>query len=323
MNKMQKPLHSGFGPRSTAKEVTAGINLAGTTAVVTGGHSGIGLETTRALCAAGAHVIVGARRIKEAQSQLHGIRGVQVAELDLASPRSISDFAGQVLSLGRHIGILIGSAGMMACPETHTSDGQEMQFAVNHLGHYALINRLWPVLVGEARVVLVSSAGHHASAMRWQDISFANGYDKWLAYGQSKTANALCAYHLDRIGNVHGVRAFSLHPGKIFTPLQRHLTRREMQLAGWLDEEGRVADPEFKTTQQGAATQVWAATSPSLNGMGGLYCEDCDIAVMDESSVPTFRGVRSWAADPEEAERLWSLSAALTGIDIISRFSPV
>ncbi|HHL0119854.1 TPA: SDR family NAD(P)-dependent oxidoreductase [Klebsiella variicola subsp. variicola] len=319
MNDVQKPLNSGFSYRSTASEVVSGLNLTGLKAVVTGGHSGIGFETSLALSQAGAQVIVGARQQKEAESRLRGTPHIEVAELDLSRPESIADFTSQVISSHRHIDILICSAGIMACPETRTPDGQEMQFAVNHLGHYVLINQLWPLLTGSARVVLVSSAGHHASAMRWNDLTFSDSYDKWLAYGQSKTANALCAVHLDRIGKVQGVRAFSLHPGKIFTPLQRHLTQQEMTDAGWLDKDGRPADPEFKTPQQGAATQVWAATSPSLDGKGGVYCEDCDIAEIDENSIPTFRGVRAWAVDPSEAERLWQLSASLTGIDAVSR----
>lgn len=164
----------------------------------------------------------------------------------------------------------------------------------------------------------VSSAGHHQSAIRWDDVQFTQGYDKWLAYGQSKTANALLAVHLDRLGQNQGVRAFSLHPGKIFTPLQRHLTQDEMIAAGWLDANGNPADPTFKTTAQGAATQVWAATSPQLRGMGGVYCEDCEIAEVDEGEPPSFAGVRAYAAAPEQAERLWALSAQLTEIDAFS-----
>ena len=151
--------------------------------------------------------------------------------------------------------------------------------------------------------------------MRWDDVQFTRGYDKWLAYGQSKTANALFALHLDKLGREHGVRAFSLHPGKIFTPLQHHLTRAEMTAAGWLDASGQPADPSFKTVQQGAATRTWAAASPQLEGMGGLYCEDCDVAALDLGEAPSFAGVRPHAVDPEAAARLWALSAGLTGID--------
>ena len=319
MTSKQLPLQSGFGATTTAAEVLAGRNLCGTTAIVTGGHSGLGLETTRALADAGAQVVVGARDVDVARATTNGIPNTEVERLDLSDQISVRTFAQRFLARNRHIDVLIGSAGIMACPETRVGPAAwEAQFATNHLGHYVLVNLLWPALKGGARVVTVSSAGHHRSAIRWDDVQFTKGYDKWLAYGQSKTANALFAVHLDSLGQREGVRAFSLHPGKIFTPLQRHLTRDEMISAGWIDADGNPADPTFKTTQQGAATQVWAATSPQLNGMGGLYCEDCNIAEVDESEPPSFVGVRAYATDPEQARRLWALSAQLTGIDIFS-----
>ncbi|MFB7758157.1 oxidoreductase, partial [Streptomyces sp. NPDC056121] len=150
---------------------------------------------------------------------------------------------------------------------------------------------------------------------RWDDVHWRDGYDKWEAYGQAKTANALFAVQLDRLGRERGVRAFSLHPGGILTPLQRHLPTQEMVERGWIDEDGNLLHPEvFKTPQQGAATQVWAATSPQLNGMGGVYLEDCDIA--DPAPADGARvGVKEWATDPEQAARLWALSAELTGVD--------
>ncbi|HFH3233104.1 TPA: SDR family NAD(P)-dependent oxidoreductase [Pseudomonas aeruginosa] len=318
MTSKQLPIHSGFGAATTAAEVVAGCNLSAVTAIVTGGHSGLGLETTRALAGAGAHVIVAARDVETARTKTSDIPNTEVERLDLSDQASVRDFAHRFLARNQHLDILIGSAGIMACPETRVGPGWEAQFATNHLGHYALVNLLWPALKGGARVVAVSSAGHHQSAIQWDDVQFAQGYDKWLAYGQSKTANALFAVHLDRLGQSEGVRAFSLHPGKIFTPLQRHLTQDEMIAAGWLDANGNPADPTFKTTEQGAATQVWAATSPQLNGMGGLYCEDCEIAEVDGSEPPSFVGVRAYATDPEQAERLWVLSAQLTGIDAFS-----
>ncbi|NVE00694.1 SDR family NAD(P)-dependent oxidoreductase [Massilia sp. BJB1822] len=314
MNSQQSPLHSGFGAATTAAEVLAERDLSPLTAIVTGGHSGLGWETTRALAAAGARVIVAARDVAAARARCSDMPKVQVEELDLADLTSVRAFARRCLEMCRHIDILICNAGIMACPERRVGPGWEAQFATNHLGHYALVNLLWPALQGGARVVVVSSAGHHQSAMRWDDVHFAHGYDKWLAYGQSKTANALFAVQLDRLGQREGIRAFSLHPGKIFTPLQRHLTQDEMTAAGWLDAHGHPADPTFKTPQQGAATQVWAATAQRLHGMGGLYCEDCDIAAIDDSTPPSFAGVRSHAIDPRQAERLWALSAALTGI---------
>ncbi|PYE87267.1 short subunit dehydrogenase [Phyllobacterium leguminum] len=207
----------------------------------------------------------------------------------------------------------------MATPERYVGKGWESQFAVNHLGHFVLVNKLWGVIKNSGRIVSVSSAGHHHSDIRWQDISFNTGYDKWIAYGQSKTANALFAVHLNRLGEKRGIQAYSVHPGKIFTPLQRYLSQAEMTQAGWLDEQGRPADPTFKSPAQGAATHVWAATSELLNDRGGVYCEDCEVAPVDDGDVPSFVGVRPYAADPEHAERLWRLSAELTGIDIIRR----
>ncbi|MBB3122469.1 SDR family NAD(P)-dependent oxidoreductase [Pseudoduganella violacea] len=319
MTSKQIPIHSGFGARSSAAEVLAGRDLSGRTVLVTGGHSGLGLETTRALAHAGARVIVAARDVEAARANLPN---TEVERLDLADQASVRDFAQGFLARRLHIDMLIGSAGIMACPETRVGPGWEAQFATNHLGHYALVNLLWPALRGGARVVLVSSAGHHQSGMRWEDVQFLHGYDKWLAYGQSKTANALFAVHLDRLGRSEGVRAFSLHPGKIFTPLQRHLTREEMVAAGWMDGAGKPADPSFKTIEQGAATQVWAASSPQLQGLGGVYCEDCEVATLDEGAMPSFVGVRPHAVDLEQAERLWALSAELTGIDAFASEAP-
>ncbi|MFF2160232.1 SDR family NAD(P)-dependent oxidoreductase [Streptomyces sp. NPDC058175] len=312
----QHKIGSGFGARSTADDVLEGIDLTGRLALVTGGYSGIGIETTRALTKAGARVVVPARRVGAAQENLAGIDGVEVAELDLGDLDSVRAFAAGFLATGRPLDIVIDSAGIMACPETRVGPGWEAQFATNHLGHFALVNRLWPVIEpGGARVVSVSSTGHHASPVRWDDVHWRNGYDKWEAYGQAKTANALFAVELDRLGRDRGVRAFSLHPGGILTPLQRHLPKQEMVERGWIDEDGNLLYPEaFKTPQQGAATQVWAATSPQLNGMGGVYLEDCDIAEPAPADG-TRVGVKEWATDPEQAARLWTLSAELTGVD--------
>jgi len=315
MENKQVAIQSGFGATTTAAEVLDERDLRGVTVIVTGGHSGLGLETTRVLAGAGANVIVAARDLHAARNNLARISSVTVDGLDLADLSSVREFAARRLKTGRHIDILINSAGVMACPESRVGQHWESQFATNHLGHYALVNLLWPVLRGGCRVVSVSSAGHHQSAMRWDDVQFTQGYDKWHAYGQSKTANALFAVHLDRLGKSEGVRAFSLHPGKIFTPLQRHLHQDEMIDAGWLDKSGHPADPTFKTVQQGAATHVWAATSTQLAGMGGLYCEDCDIATLNDGEHTAFVGVRSYAVDPEEAARLWALSAQLTQVD--------
>ncbi|WP_329415920.1 SDR family NAD(P)-dependent oxidoreductase [Streptomyces sp. NBC_00704] len=316
MSTAQHKIGSGFDAHSTADDVLAGIDLGGQLAIVTGGYSGLGLETTRSLTRAGAHVVVPARRPDAAREAAAGLDRVEVDELDLADLDSVRGFADRFLASGRTVDLFIGNAGVMACPETRVGPGWEAQFATNHLGHYALVNRLWPAIEpGGARVVSVSSRGHHFSGMRWDDVHWQRGYDKWEAYGQAKTANALFALHLDRLGRDRGVRAFSLHPGGIITPLQRHLPKEEMVERGWIDEDGNViSQPGFKSPEQGAATQVWAATSPQLAGMGGLYLEDCDVA---EPAVDgdVRSGVRDWATDPGQAARLWELSAELTGVN--------
>ncbi|MFD5752352.1 SDR family NAD(P)-dependent oxidoreductase [Streptomyces sp. NPDC127033] len=312
----QHPIGSGFGAGSTAREVLRGIDLDGKLALVTGGYSGLGLETTRALAGAGARVVVPARRPDIARKELAGIENTEVDELDLADLDSVRDFAERFLATDRALDIVINNAGIMACPETRVGPGWEAQFATNHLGHYALVNRLWPAVApGGARIVSVSSTGHHNSPIRWEDPWFEHGYDKWQAYGQAKTANVLFAVHLDALARESGVRAFALHPGGILTPLQRHLAREEMVAAGWIDEDGNAVHPSFKSPEQGAATQVWAATSPRLADAGGVYCEDCDIAESASEDSTARAGVRGYATDPEQAARLWKFSAELTGVD--------
>ena len=317
MTTPQRPIGSGFGHDTTAAEVLDGIDLTGKLAVVTGGYSGLGLETTRALVGAGAEVVVPARRPQVAEDAVGDLKGVDVDEVDLGDLDSVERFADRFLASGRTIDLFIGNAAIMACPETRVGPGWEAQFATNHLGHYALVNRLWPAIdkTGGARVISVSSSGHRNSGIRWDDVMWEHGYDKWKAYGQAKTANALFAVHLDALGKEAGVRAFSLHPGGILTPLQRHIPKDEMVKLGWIDEDGNPLNPSFKTPEQGAATSVWAATSPQLDGMGGVFCEDCDIAEKAAEDGTARFGVRAWATDPEQAARLWALSADLTGVD--------
>lgn len=211
--------------------------------------------------------------------------------------------------------LLITAAGVMATPERYVGPGWEGQLAANHLGHHLLACELYPLLRARgARVVAYSSAGHMLTGIRRQDPHFRTGYDKWLAYGQSKTANALFAVHLDAIGRADGVRAFSLHPGRIITGLQRAMTRAEQVDRGWIDVRGNVVGAGFKSPAQGAATGLWAATSPLLDGLGGLYLEDCEVApVAAPDSSMDDGGVRAHAVDPDEAERLWELSTAATG----------
>lgn len=300
----QHKLGSGFGFHSTADEVVAGIDLSGKLAIVTGGYSGLGLPTTRALAGAGAHVVVPARRPELARQATDA----EVDQLDLGDLASVRAFADRFLASGRRIDIMINSAGIMATPEARVGPGWERQFATNHLGHFALVDLLRPAFTDDTRVVSVSSSGHQGSDIRWDDLHFTRDpYDKWVAYGQSKTANALFAVHL----NALGVQAFSVHPGRILTELARHVDRQEMVANGWVDEDGNIVDPLFKSPEQGAATQVWAATSPRLAGLGGLYLEDCDVAELTESDSME-SGVRDYAVDPASAARLWTLSEQLT-----------
>lgn len=319
----QTPLHTGFDASTTATEALAGRDLSGMQAIVTGGASGLGLETVRVLAGAGARVLVPARDPRQAQAALNGMAGVEVAALDLLDPQSIDAFAAAFLATGRALHVLVNGAGIMATPLLRDARGYEAQFATNHLGHFQLTARLWPALrqARGARVVCVSSLGHRQAGVDLDDPHFLRQpYDKWRAYAQSKSANALFAVELDRRGAAHGVRAFSLHPGAILTPLVRHLDLDDLRRVGALDEAGHVNPPPqsaFKNVAQGAATAVWCATSAQLDGMGGVYCEDGDIAplVADDSTGP---GVRRWAIDPEQARRLWALSERMTDV----RFDP-
>ena len=317
----QHKIHSGFGMKTEASEVMAGLDLSGKTAVVTGGYSGIGLETTRALVKAGAKVYVPARSLQKAQENLADIEGeVVIDTMDLADLDSVKHYADGILNRELCLDLLINNAGIMACPETRVGKGWESQFAVNHLGHFSLTTELLPILqnANKPRVVCLSSIGHKQSDIRWHDIHFeAEDYAKWPAYGQAKTANALFALGLDIKYRDSGLRAFSVHPGGILTPLQRHLDNEEMQTLGWLDENGELSERAkamFKSTTQGCATTLWCATSSSLDGLGGVYCEDCDIAnLMTDKSQP-FLDVASWAVDDDSALKLWDLSEKMLGL---------
>lgn len=319
----QAPIGSGFGASSTAAEVIKGIDLTGKIVVVTGGYSGIGVETVRAFRSAGAKVIVPARDMAKAKAALAEMQDVLIEEMDLLKPASIDAFADRFLSQFDKLHILVNNAAVMAAPLARDERGYESQFATNHLGHFQLTCRLWPALVRAegARVVALSSYGHRRAGVDFHDPNFeTREYDPWVAYGQSKTANSLFAVALDSIGQRQGVRAFAVHPGGIASNLIRHMSQAAIDASKIFDEAGKpIIDPENnkKSPEQGAATSVWCATSPQLEGMGGVYCADCEIArALPSDDSTEMHGVRPRATDPVAAGRLWQLSEQLTGAKI-------
>lgn len=314
----QAPLGSGFGAKTPASAIVRETDLGGMTIIVTGGYSGIGLETVRALAGAGARVIVPARRPDAAAQALADLPGeIEIAAMDLEDLASVRAFASDVVSAGTPVHRLINNAGIMACPLRRVGPDWERQFAVNHLGHFELARRLHPALARAdgARIVALSSTAHIMTDVHWEDPHFhTHEYDKWQAYGQAKSANALFALGADLKWQDDGIRAFSVHPGGIFTPLQRHLSEEEMVALGWKNEDGSIPDPVkalFKTPEQGASTTVWAATSPALAERGGVYCENCDIARLADDNSQRWEHVRDWVCDEARAERLWEMSEAM------------
>jgi NAD(P)-dependent dehydrogenase (short-subunit alcohol dehydrogenase family) len=321
---MADRIRSPFGAYTDARDVVAGHDLTGKAAIVTGGATGIGIETARALAEAGADVVIAVRKPDLAEAAVADIRktakgAVSWSMLDLSSFKSIRAFAERWGD--KPLNLLINNAGVMACPLDHTEDGLEMQIGVNHFGHFLLSVLLAPNLAAGAkasgkasRLVSLSSIGHRRSPMNFDDPHFRDRpYDKWESYGQAKTANALFAVGFDKRFKDQGVRAFSVMPGGIMTPLQRHLPHEEQVAMGWIDETGKVRDG-FKTTQQGASTSIWAAVGDELEGIGGLYLEDLAQAG-PWTKESGWSGVMPHALDPEAAERLWALSVQTTGAD--------
>ena len=317
----QKPIASPFNARTEASEVLAGADLRGKTAIVTGASAGLGVETARALANAGAQVVMPVRsrdRGDAVAAELRASTGnpaIEIADLDLGDYASVRAFADDFLASGRPLHILINNAGIMATPLRRLANGFEAQFGTNHLGHMLLAGRLAPALLKAApsRVVALSSIGHRRAPVNFDDPNFERRpYDKWEAYGQAKTANALFAIELNRRLEARGVNAYAVHPGGIMTELQRDLTQEEMKAMGWIDDKGRVNEV-FKTPAGGAATSVWCATSPLLAAGGGVYCEDCNVAVAVRADDKGFTGIRPWAIDPETAKRLWTMSEELLG----------
>jgi NAD(P)-dependent dehydrogenase (short-subunit alcohol dehydrogenase family) len=296
----------------------SGVDLSGKTAIVTGGYSGLGLEMTGQLARAGASVVVLGRSREKAERALQGMAAVKFQEVDLADPVAVERFAAAFLASEQKLDLLIHSAGIMASPLGRDPSGNELQFAVNHLAPFRLTNGLLPALraSSHARVVTMSSRAHRLAGVDFDDPNFlSRAYDPWIAYAQSKSATALFALCLDKRGEPDGIRAFSVHPGAILTDLARHLTHEQVASFGAFDDDGQVRiDPErdLKSVQQGAATALWCATNSALDHVGGVYCENCDVAPLREADDVRTDGVRKWAADEELAERLWSLSDQLT-----------
>ena len=310
---------STFGRHSTTDEVLEGRDLTGMTVFVTGANSGLGQETARAMAAKGAQVVMAGRDPARLDTAAEAIRAEQpraqleTLAVDLASLESIRAATSRARQRFAKIDILINNAGIMACPFGHTADGFERQFGTNHLGHFALTAELFPLVErGSARrIVTLSSRAHHIAPVDFDDLHFERrAYDPWVSYGQSKTANVLFTVELERRYAVMGIDAFAVHPGGIDTNLGRHLSE---EMAAALIERVRKSDSDFawKTIPQGAATTCWAATAPELEGQGGVYCEDCHIAGIDDASRNA--GVRSYAINTSYAERLWKVSEELTG----------
>jgi len=328
----QKSVGSDFNAKSTTSDVIKGIDLTGKIAIVTGGDGGLGLEITKTLTSAGATVVVPARNTEKAKKNLEGLTNVEVGKLNLTDPASISAFAENFIASGRPLHMLINNAGVMWTPLQRDERGYEGQFSTNHLGHFQLTAKLWDALkkANGARVVTVSSSAHHFSPVLFEDVNYnARKYNKFEAYAQSKTANVLFTVELDKRAQQFGVRAYTLHPGLILTTnLGRYLTFDDFVTLGTLYPDG-TANTEAeaamkkiqKTKEQGAATTVWAATSPQLQNIGGVYLEDVEIADYtpdhygDEAGNRTpagTSGVAPFALEAEAAQKLWHISEELT-----------
>lgn len=319
---MTDRITSQFGARSTAREIVEGHDLSGQTIIVTGGASGLGVETARTLAEAGVEVTIAVRNAEAgaaAAADMNKTAGgrVSVGLLDLSDLPTVAAFA---TAWGdKPLSALINNAAVMACPQAYTAQDLEMQIGTNHFGHFLLTTLLARALMNgsetgrASRVVSLSSIGHRRSPVDFDDPHYRNRpYEKWASYGQAKTANALFAVGFNSRFADLGINANSVMPGGIMTPLQRHLPREEMIAFGWMDEAGKVND-RFKSPEQGAATSVWAAVGPELEGVGGLYLENCAQALAWTEANP-FEGVMPYALDTEAAERLWALSEETTGV---------
>ena len=310
-----------FSRQSTTDQVLEGVDLTGKLALITGGASGIGQETARALASKGASIVIAARdmqRAEEVRKEITASTGnssIDLLELELASLAKVKASAEDFLSRFKSLNLLINNAGIMACPEGKTEDGFELQFGSNHIGHFYFTNLIMPAILkgAPARVINLSSLAHRISPVLFDDIHFAERrYEKWSSYGQSKTANALFSLELDARLKDKDVRSYSVHPGVIMTNLGRHMT----------DEDRKMFDPEnndgqeifFKSVEQGAATTCWAATAKELEEHGGAYLEDCQVAEKLQMAADDRRGgVRPYAYDTKAAQELWAVSEDMVG----------
>ena len=318
---MSKP----FGAESTTDEVLEGVSLSGKRVLVTGVSAGLGVETARALAAHGAEVVGAARNLAKAKEATAPVRAdaanggsLALIELDLASLASVRACADALVANGKLFDLVICNAGVMATPFGKTTDGFEMQFGTNHLGHFVLVNRIASLMKPEARLVNLSSAGHQISDVDLDDPNFERApYNAWSGYGRSKTANILFAVEFDRRHKDRGIRAAALHPGAIQTELSRYLdeeARRE--LTEIMTQVARLPGAKpitYKSVPQGAATSVWAAAVAKADAVGGRYCEDCHVAEVIDAAGFTFAGVRPYALNPERARALWAKSEQMVG----------
>ncbi|CAA9309702.1 Putative oxidoreductase [uncultured Leptolyngbya sp.] len=313
-----------FGAKSTADEVLSGINLKGKRFLITGASSGIGLETARSMVSHGASVVGAVRNLAKAEPATTSVRdaasqgggSLELINLDLASLQSVCACADKLLANGQPFDAIIANAGVMATPFGRTIDGFEVQFGTNHLGHFALINQIEPLLTDNGRLVVLSSLAHRGADIDLDDPNFEQqAYDPWVAYSRSKTANSLFAVEFDRRHRDRGIRAASVMPGNSLTDLPRHFSPEDLQgLLQTVDAartEAGLPPKELKEIPQAAATSVWAAVVANKDEIGGHYLEDCAIAPIDDTPNPFVDGVRSYALDANKAKQLWAKSEEL------------
>ena len=313
-----------LGAKSTADEVLSGIDLKGKRFLITGAASGIGLETARSLVAHGASVVGAVRNFARAEAATASVRdaasrgggSLELIELDLASLQNVRTAANKLLAAGRPFNSIIANAGVMATPFGKTVDGFELQFATNYLGHFALIDRIEPLLAADGRLLVLSSQAHRVADVDLNDPNFERqAYDPFVAYGRSKTAITLFAVEFDRRHRARGIRAAAVMPGNSLTDLPRHFSQEQLQglfaTVGKARADAGLPPAELKEISQAAATSVWAAVVANKDEIGGRYLEDCAVAPIDDTPNPFADGVRAYALDANKARELWVKSEEL------------